>query len=364
MKKNLNNNPWCCIGKSVRGAIHKRIGLGNQDYLSIPEDNEDYPLVVSVADGHGAPDYFRSDKGAKFAVEAAKEVCKQFFIENSTDTILDKRFKEIIPREIVHLWRYKVHDHIKYLHPYSDEEENLLEKKVNSETILVSNKKRPVASIDYSLIPYGTTLITVVISHRFIVFLQLGDGDILCINQDGTIARPILKDEQLIGNYTTSLCTAEAWSDMRMKIISLNELLSVPILIMISTDGYANSFPNDTEFEKELPHMLDLICHHQDGIVDGIRNIENNLENRLDEVSKDGSGDDISVVLIGNIENLNKYRLKNENEIINKKSTFLELDSEKDVPHINQIITHNSFNSPHQSELNVNIEQKRPNNSI
>ncbi len=48
-----------------------------------------------------------------------------------------------------------------------------------------------------------------------LLYLQLGDGEILSVTAQGTTTRPLPPDDRLIANQTTSLCQPEAWRDFR-----------------------------------------------------------------------------------------------------------------------------------------------------
>jgi len=77
----------------------------------------------------------------------------------------------------------------------------------------------------------------------WIAYLQLGDGDILAVDEGGTTRRPLPGDPALAGNRTTLLCAEDAWEDMRVRVET-----EMPALIALSTDGYANSFQTDADF--------------------------------------------------------------------------------------------------------------------
>ena len=76
---------------------------------------------------------------------------------------------------------------------------------------------------------------------------------------------------------------------------------SDPSLIMISTDGYSNSYTSDENFEKVLIDLSKIIFENPEGLQSGIKNIKDNLESWLQETSKLGSGDDITVGLMVNL---------------------------------------------------------------
>jgi hypothetical protein len=128
--------------------------------------------------------------------------------------------------------------------------------------------------------------------------LQLGDGDILVVSETGEVIRPLPGDERLFANETTSLCSHNAWCDFR---VSFQPLLSrPPALILLATDGYANSFHNEVGFLKVGPDILEKI---RSG---GLDVVNEGLETWLSETSQLGSGDDITLGIICRMDTLDK----------------------------------------------------------
>ena len=73
---------WRVIGETVPGASHIRAGIPNQDsILCVRESSRSLPVIVSVADGHGSPKYFRSNFGSWFAVKKAAQIVGEFLDE-------------------------------------------------------------------------------------------------------------------------------------------------------------------------------------------------------------------------------------------------------------------------------------------
>ncbi len=69
-----------------------------------------------------------------------------------------------------------------------------------------------------------------------------------------------------------------------------------PALILISTDGYANSFISEEAFLKVGTDILKLIRS------DGLDEVDSNLETWLAEASHAGSGDDTTLAIICRME--------------------------------------------------------------
>ena len=305
----LTHPNWRMVGKSVRGASHIRAGLPNQDALKyLPKNGDGNFVILSVADGHGSKNYFRSDVGSQLAVDVACEVCTIFLKDYSDkDTIKDIKFREVICREIVRKWRDKVNSHV-ILNPFTPDEEALIQKKQESQKNVGVEKirYRPSEGLeDYRIIPYGSTILSIIITEDFILYLQLGDGDILTFLSDGTVSRPLPKDDRLIANETTSLCLPVAWDEFRVRFQPRDTV--TPALIMVSSDGYSNSFSNANDFEKVGSDILKMIADQSDDINKGIAFINDNIEKWLNETSEKGSGDDITVGLICNINAIKEF---------------------------------------------------------
>ncbi len=65
----------------------------------------------------------------------------------------------------------------------------------------------------------------------------------------------------------------------------------LPYLYMLFTDGFANSYVSDEEFQKTCRDYYNMIGQH------GFEAVKNNLANWLKETSKLGCGDDVTVVM-------------------------------------------------------------------
>jgi serine/threonine protein phosphatase PrpC len=297
---------WKSIGKSVQGATHKRSGLPNQDAIGWwPPSGEGTSLILAVADGHGSSKYFRSDQGSKLAVTTALKVLQDFggnrqqlagdtdsisehsleLIQHGLDlsnpTVVGRMAEEQLPKLLTRRWLEAVEEHIQN-HPLEPVE---LEKLAKSDPKLAATVKSAGAPTP---VAYGTTLLTVVITDSFILYLQIGDGDILVVTDNEEVHRPIAADSRLLANETTSLCAKEAWRDFRLKVQPTIDS-TPPALILVSTDGYANSFRDDDSFQKVGPDLLQMVYQY------GLDEVQNRLGPWLDEASQTGSGDDVTL---------------------------------------------------------------------
>jgi hypothetical protein len=273
---------WCGIGCSVRGAGHVRRNQPNQDRLLWRQaKSRPSTLILAVADGHGSERHFRSDQGAAFAVEVTTELMAQFLeqVGKSADVeAIEQQAKELLPSAIEDAWKDAVDRHLA---------------SEAGEWFLSEEEANEIGDDPDRFVAYGSTLLTVAASPSAILFLQLGDGDILEVASDGTIARPLPPDPLLSGNATTSLCMPNAAAHIR---IHCRSVVTVPALILVATDGYANSFRDDAALFAVASGYLNMLRQH------GAEWVERQLESWLQETTRGGSGDDITVGLMMPVE--------------------------------------------------------------
>jgi serine/threonine protein phosphatase PrpC len=276
---------WRVYGQSVRGAAHERLGLPNQDAIRwLPASGVGPPIILGVSDGHGSAKSFRSDVGSRLAVEQGAWMVQDLLDGQPDPTNLSavkRTAEDYLPREIVRRWQEMVQEHLAK-NPFTPEELDIVAEQQGEDA------RRKVE--ENPLLAYGATILIVLVTTDFILYLQLGDGDILVVNEDGQVNRPLPKDERLFANETTSLCRAEAWLDVRFRFQAIFD--KPPALILLSTDGYSNSYRNDADFMKIGTDMLEIIR------TEGIQMIRSNLEDWLEETTRAGSGDDITLGIL------------------------------------------------------------------
>jgi serine/threonine protein phosphatase PrpC len=289
---------WCCRGTSVQGFSHLRTGLVNQDAIRWwqSDSKSGVPLVMAVSDGHGSAKSFRSQIGSKYAVDIAIAEIREFFRLDHPHTLADDANIKLasinefvqrrLPQLLVEQWQEAVRQH-RYENPFTDEELSQLE-----------TKEGPAAKFaveaESSTLAYGATLLTVLVTESFILYLQLGDGDILCVNATGKTTHAFVKAEGLIANETTSLCMEKAWQHVQVRLVP--STTSPPVLMLLSTDGYSNSFANDDDFRRIGTDYRAMIFDR------GLDFVAEQLEDILQTTSRDGSGDDITLGLIRQVE--------------------------------------------------------------
>ncbi len=142
---------WSVVSQTVRGSSHERSGLPNQDaigHLNDMADGQPYTILV-VSDGHGSSKYFRSDVGARLAVNVAISVMSDY-IKSGEDT--SSCSDGSISKKLCSAWKDAVADHVENNPLTQDELGTLVQKEGLSANELV--EKEPV-------IAYGATVLAV-----------------------------------------------------------------------------------------------------------------------------------------------------------------------------------------------------------
>ncbi len=284
---NQNQIEWRIIGETVPGASHIRAEIPNQDsILQMRESGRSLPLVLSIADGHGSPKCFRSDYGSQFAVKKSAQIVGEFLDERRGNFDLaevESKGKDYLPKEFVKKWRKTVEYHLKN-NPFTEDEFKKLEEKsgAGARKLIEENP----------LLAYGTTSLTVAMEEDFVLYLQLGDGDILNVSDTGEVTKPLPEDARLLANETTSMCLPKAENDFRFFVQKISDV-QIPALILLSTDGYLNSFSDEAGFFQAGTDILNML-----GSEKGFELVSENLKGWLEEATRMGSGDDCTVGII------------------------------------------------------------------
>ncbi len=138
------------------------------------------------------------------------------------------------------------------------------------------------------LLAYGATLLLALVADQRASLLQLGDGDILTVTPEGA-AWAIPPDPKLFGGMTTSLCLPEASEDFRFG--SARGSGVSPILLLLATDGFRNSFADEASFLMVGPDVWR--CADEGGLA----GVAKHLGGWLEEAAS-FSGDDASAAVV------------------------------------------------------------------
>lgn len=264
---------WQVITASARGSAHRASGTPNQD--AVASQAAPGGGVAAIADGHGHIRHFRSADGAALAVDIACRVGAQAVAKlaaNAGDEEAALAGQEMAEAALAG-WRSAVAGHLG-ARPYTKEEQFVLS-----------------LASDTPLIPYGATLLVAVVSGRWLVCAQIGDGDMLAVRPDGSSFSPVAGDDRLDGRRTTSLCQPDALASFRT---GAHDLREVPLAaLLLATDGYGNAQaeePWQPGVGRDLAELA--ACHDRHWFGQEVPGWAERC------ASADGSGDDTTIALL------------------------------------------------------------------
>ncbi|MDE5582747.1 MAG: protein phosphatase 2C domain-containing protein [Ruminococcus sp.] len=295
-------NNYSSFSHTNIGAFHVEKGIVCQDY-SMAVSNEKYSFV-SVADGHGSPQYIRTDKGAKFAIESALRCTEEIMdILDGEESILRNEYKRnkifaLLWRNIVSLWYDKIADD--YIsNPFTAEELDRLSGELAC--------YRPYYEDGNFLMAYGTTLEFFVVCREFAFGMQIGDGKCVIVAEDGSAYSPIPDDPFCQGNFTSSMCQDNVNNLARFCYFEKD---SVPPAVFLGTDGIDKSCWSDEQLYDLYREIAIRFAET------GFEETKEYIIKILPEITSNGSGDDVSCACIVNIGQLIKCveELKNASE--------------------------------------------------
>lgn len=227
---------WELLRGEVKGAAKQY----SQDRCAARQVAGGRAVVLAVADGHGSAPHFRSDLGARWAVEEFAVCAQEFAVsavrhDDEAEQHDDRHpwwsalpglraCARRLPQLVAHRWyeRAALHDSNSPAHGTPRH-----------------TPKGP------DLTAYGTTLVGAVLTRRLLVCWQLGDGDVVVLDAAGTPYAPLYTGPDL-GDETDSLCAPESWHRARCHWQPLTS--EGPSGVLLSTDGLSKSFTDHQGF--------------------------------------------------------------------------------------------------------------------
>lgn len=309
--------------ETVIGHLHVMNEFPCEDSsASFSAEDGKYHIAV-VADGHGSKSCFRSSYGSDVATKVAME-CLQQFAEATlaSEEVEDRFYKDMFsnPRycqmtirrltdTIIAGWHDRVLDDYKNNPPTVEE--------MGESAAEYEDGKNP-AHI------YGTTLIAALQLPKCLVLLHQGDGRCNVFYSDGSVDQPIPWDARCEDTATTSLCDEDVADSFRSCVINLEDK---PVMAcLLGCDGVEDAY-RDTYEGLGGSHVLmggvhtfykDLICH-----LAKMEQVE--FENYMKEMlpdfsangrfSRSGSGDDVSVAGIVDLDTILGFVAKYEYDV-------------------------------------------------
>lgn len=271
---------------SIRGASHDSSGKPCQDSSSCIACG-DYAVAV-VSDGHGGSRYFRSEIGSKRAVKAATDVISSCMGAGRVDFITGIRqdphgIMTRLTDAVLTRWTELVQEY-DARNPHSEEERSL--EGQDGDDVLRA---------------YGATLICGVLSDDLAFGFQIGDGELILVNDDSSELMPMPEDPDCFLNRTSSICGSDASSRFRHFVISatvendesdnLRTIRADPRMISsisVCTDGLSTSFNSDESLMRYCMAIPEVLSSG------GERKLKENLELR----SRSNTCDDVSLSVV------------------------------------------------------------------
>lgn len=263
------------FGECVQGYSHIRGNTECQDSMKMLE-LEDGTIVMAVADGHGSKSCPFSKTGSEIAVNVfCEEIASTYRAYQDTPELLPSylnregtiRFAQGVEAE----WKKRVLD---------------AHTAMNREMPLSEDGQENYAAV-YRM--YGSTLLGLMITDSYVFAFQIGDGDITFADSNG--ASYVVEGEKLLGVESHSLSSNGAWKKAVSVVRQRNWEELVPVMFMLSTDGFSNSFASDDGFMENCSAYFGMILEH------GANAVAENLNVWLAETSQLGCGDDTTVLI-------------------------------------------------------------------
>lgn len=228
-------------------------GQVNQDALASSRTEDGRQVFGAVADGHGAPQHYRSHVGASLAVEVAQSVLEETagFPDDTVVPLLIGEWNHAVD---IHRFRDPVTGNVRH-----------------------DTRGR---------VPYGTTLLAARIDETSVRLVQIGDGAICIGYGDGRIEVPF-EYVPPAGHRVDSLCSYDAVLRARCRTIS--DSLR-PDFVMLATDGFTESFRERDAIGEAANRLRDFIGSDE-------MDINKALFECLRNMAEWGNGDDSTIWL-------------------------------------------------------------------
>ena len=289
---------YTAFNATQQGLVHVKERKECQD-ASLSYFNNKIALAI-VCDGHGGKDYVRSAVGSKLGCEIAKERILDFVgkfnkeaLTNNYDSLLGD-----LETSIVNSWREEVSRHCEK-NPFTEQELS----KVEDDTRMMYSKGMRIERA------YGTTLIAVAVTSDFWFGIHIGDGKCVLLNKSEEFLQPIPWDDRCQGGKTTSMCDEDACKNFRHFYSE-----ELPTAVFVGSDGIDDSF----RYDKDLYHFYVVILSLF--LLYCAEDAKNQIDEYLPKLSENGSGDDVSVAAVfdmnlsANVKEVKKFIEEHKDE--------------------------------------------------
>lgn len=279
--------------QSVTGQYHVQKNMSCEDYGLAYTGKDGECVIFAVADGLGDLRCVRSGIGSRLACEAARDCLAEFaerMLQEGRDYTceqIEARISDELIKPVCKAWRERVGAHFKSVEMTAAE-------KAASGTTAPGDDFRAEKL-------YNTTLIAgLLLKERYLILLQQGDGHCVVLDENGEPSFPIPWDEDCIWNITTVMGGHDVEERMRFALLDLR---STKIsACFLATDGLEDSFTSLDELSLEL----DAFAIEAASVP--MAEYLPWLDEKLSWYARYGSGDDITVAAILDVEHIASIR--------------------------------------------------------
>lgn len=282
------------FAQSVIGTKHMNEKCSCQDFADAVEIEGDIIQIMAIADGHGSGDCFRSEIGAKYAVQTAIEQAGIALAEHA-DHFSESGIQNF-KYNLCQAWRNMVKKdwNERMVHGGLGENEPRYQE-VSEKYRALYASSNPDVFEKHLYKAYGTTLLCAISIGTQLLLLQIGDGTCVVLRRNGEFCTPVPREEDNFLNVTVSLCQENAHTKIRHAVLDNNDNDPLePVAIFLSSDGLDNCFPYEENekylYQKFYPVIINNILKQ------GFSTTEKEIaEELLPHMTNKSSKDDISL---------------------------------------------------------------------
>lgn len=315
------------MNKNILAFSATAVGYNHIKVNKICEDasdwySDDKMSICVVADGHGSDNYPRTDRGSRFAVDAAIKCIIDFVNVAESDEVLNDeknnyRLMLQLSASILKNWHYAIEKDYEN-NPFTEMELEKVSERYKKRFLATDIKEQKIEKA------YGCTLIAYVVTAKYSFGLQIGDGKCVYVNRNGDFSEPIPWDEDCQMNVTTSICDDNAIEEFRFAISEQR-----PIAVFCGTDGIDDSYATSEELYALYRSILKIFIEYGNEVG------KKEIEEYLPVLTKRGSGDDVSIGLI-----VDSQGIKNIAPVFDMQGELFELLSKlKEQKHQMNVIS-------------------------
>jgi hypothetical protein len=287
----MQRQHWRVAEIVIDGIARVRTGMSQRHMTHVSVTGDDQvPAFLLLACGRR--EALRSDVGAAFGLEVALRELRHLAQGDEQQNLsqLKRMVEERLPRVIHRAWREAAEQHLAR-HPWGSWELQSLEH-------LGSDTQNQV--LQSPLLAYDTSLLGAMVTRQFLIFLQIGAGDLLTIDSLGRPQQP-LSDGMAEGSASEVMLAApNAWHAIQVRLYPIVDS-EPPALILATTRDFPESFRTLGDYYKAVSEYLHILRTR------GSDAFTQRIAQDMAAASRYGRGDDISLGLISRHDPTENY---------------------------------------------------------